>query len=73
MLGGLSARLTRRPSPFLARSEVPVGRLVADHAGFDTYDSYVRAKRIFNVQLILGPRPHFLGPPGTGVTGALRS
>lgn len=32
---------------------VPVGKVVADHAGFDTYDSCVRAYKIFGVRRAL--------------------
>jgi vancomycin permeability regulator SanA len=32
---------------------VPAGKVVADHAGFDTYDSCVRAYRIFGVRAAL--------------------
>jgi vancomycin permeability regulator SanA len=32
---------------------VPVGKVVADHAGFDTYDSCVRAYKIFGVRTAL--------------------
>ncbi|MGH3880614.1 MAG: SanA/YdcF family protein [Actinophytocola sp.] len=32
---------------------VPVGKVVADHAGFDTYDSCVRAYKIFGVRKAL--------------------
>ncbi|MGW4545925.1 SanA/YdcF family protein [Streptomyces violaceorubidus] len=34
---------------YLVRHGVPDGRIVADYAGFDTWDSCVRAKRIFGV------------------------
>lgn len=34
---------------YLTRHGVPDGRIVSDHAGFDTWDSCVRAKRIFGV------------------------
>ncbi|GBQ00165.1 hypothetical protein SSP531S_15760 [Streptomyces spongiicola] len=34
---------------YLVRRGVPDGRIVSDHAGFDTWDSCVRAKRIFGV------------------------
>ncbi|MFE4453206.1 vancomycin high temperature exclusion protein [Streptomyces sp. NPDC056796] len=34
---------------YLAARGVPDGRIVSDHAGFDTWDSCVRAKRIFGV------------------------
>jgi vancomycin permeability regulator SanA len=32
---------------------VPAGKVVADHAGFDTYDSCVRARKIFGVRAAL--------------------
>ncbi|MET7319509.1 ElyC/SanA/YdcF family protein [Streptomyces sp. NPDC005549] len=34
---------------YLVRHGVPDGRIVGDYAGFDTWDSCVRAKRIFGV------------------------
>ncbi|MEU3410194.1 SanA/YdcF family protein [Streptomyces sp. NPDC006658] len=34
---------------YLTRHGVPDGRIVGDYAGFDTWDSCVRAKRIFGV------------------------
>ncbi|MEU4143750.1 SanA/YdcF family protein [Streptomyces parvulus] len=34
---------------YLVRHGVPDGRIVSDYAGFDTWDSCVRAKRIFGV------------------------
>lgn len=34
---------------YLIRNGVPANRVVADYAGFDTYDSCVRAKQIFGV------------------------
>lgn len=34
---------------YLTRRGVPDGRIVSDYAGFDTWDSCVRAKRIFGV------------------------
>ena len=34
---------------YLIEAGVPSDKVVADYAGFDTYDSCVRAKRIFNV------------------------
>lgn len=34
---------------YLVRRGVPDGRIVSDHAGFDTWDSCVRAKKIFGV------------------------
>ncbi|GAA3854534.1 ElyC/SanA/YdcF family protein [Streptomyces lacrimifluminis] len=34
---------------YLTRHGVPDGRIVSDYAGFDTWDSCVRAKRIFGV------------------------
>ncbi|WP_328560316.1 SanA/YdcF family protein [Streptomyces coelicoflavus] len=34
---------------YLVRHGVPDGRVVSDYAGFDTWDSCVRAKRIFGV------------------------
>ncbi|MET0694060.1 MAG: ElyC/SanA/YdcF family protein [Propionibacteriaceae bacterium] len=34
---------------YLINAGVPSAKVVADYAGFDTYDSCVRAKRIFNV------------------------
>lgn len=34
---------------YLIRNGVPAGKVVADYAGFDTYDSCVRAKQIFGV------------------------
>lgn len=34
---------------YLIQAGVPAGKVVADYAGFDTYDSCVRAKEIFNV------------------------
>lgn len=34
---------------YLIRKGVPATKVVADYAGFDTYDSCVRAKRIFGV------------------------
>jgi vancomycin permeability regulator SanA len=35
---------------WLVERDVPAEKIVLDHAGFDTYDSCVRAKRIFGVQ-----------------------
>lgn len=35
---------------YLIRHGVPARQVVADYAGFDTYDSCVRAKRIFGVE-----------------------
>lgn len=35
---------------YLIRKGVPATQVVADYAGFDTYDSCVRAKRIFGVR-----------------------
>ncbi|CAL9532670.1 hypothetical protein SUDANB6_04087 [Streptomyces sp. enrichment culture] len=34
---------------YLTRHGVPAGRIVADHAGFDTWDSCVRARKVFGV------------------------
>ncbi|MEG3629755.1 SanA/YdcF family protein [Streptomyces poriticola] len=34
---------------YLVRHDVPDGRIVSDYAGFDTWDSCVRAKKIFGV------------------------
>lgn len=34
---------------YLIRKGIPASKVVADYAGFDTYDSCVRAKRIFGV------------------------
>ncbi|MEU6216529.1 ElyC/SanA/YdcF family protein [Streptomyces sp. NPDC047022] len=34
---------------YLAKHGVPAGRIVRDYAGFDTWDSCVRAKKIFGV------------------------
>ncbi|MFK0151995.1 vancomycin high temperature exclusion protein [Streptomyces sp. NPDC090499] len=34
---------------YLTRHGVPAGRVVSDYAGFDTWDSCVRAKKIFGV------------------------
>ncbi|MEV7322585.1 ElyC/SanA/YdcF family protein [Streptomyces sp. NPDC093970] len=34
---------------YLTRHGVPAGRIVSDYAGFDTWDSCVRAKKIFGV------------------------
>ncbi len=34
---------------YLIEAGVPAAKVVADYAGFDTYDSCARAKRIFNV------------------------
>lgn len=34
---------------YLIRAGVPANKVIADYAGFDTYDSCVRAKRIFGV------------------------
>ncbi|MFK4110401.1 vancomycin high temperature exclusion protein [Streptomyces sp. NPDC002176] len=34
---------------YLSRHGVPAGRIVSDYAGFDTWDSCVRARRIFGV------------------------
>ncbi|MGW4565430.1 SanA/YdcF family protein [Streptomyces sp. NPDC004561] len=38
---------------YLTRHGVPGGRIVRDYAGFDTWDSCVRAKRIFGVDRAL--------------------
>lgn len=38
---------------YLIRRGVPAARIVADYAGFDTYDSCVRAKRIFGVEQLI--------------------
>lgn len=35
---------------YLIRKGVPATRVIADYAGFDTYDSCVRAKRVFGVK-----------------------
>lgn len=35
---------------YLVRAGVPEDKVVTDHAGFDTYDSCVRAKRVFGVE-----------------------
>ncbi|MDO5682176.1 MAG: ElyC/SanA/YdcF family protein [Propionibacteriaceae bacterium] len=35
---------------YLIRKGVPATKVVADYAGFDTYDSCVRAKRIFGIE-----------------------
>ncbi|MEU9985084.1 ElyC/SanA/YdcF family protein [Streptomyces sp. NPDC050856] len=35
---------------YLTQRGVPGGRIVSDHAGFDTWDSCVRAKKIFGVR-----------------------
>jgi vancomycin permeability regulator SanA len=40
-------------SRWLVDRGVPVGKVVADHAGFDTYDSCVRAHEIFGVRSAL--------------------
>ncbi|WP_243707647.1 ElyC/SanA/YdcF family protein [Micromonospora sp. KC606] len=39
-------------SRWLVDRDVPPQRVVLDHAGFDTYDSCARAKRIFGVQRV---------------------
>jgi vancomycin permeability regulator SanA len=35
---------------WLVERDVPTDKIVLDHAGFDTYDSCARAKRVFGVQ-----------------------
>ena len=35
---------------YLVEAGVPADRVVADHAGFDTYDSCSRAQRVFGVE-----------------------
>ena len=37
---------------YLTRHGVPDGRIVSDYAGFDTWDSCVRAKKIFGVDAV---------------------
>lgn len=45
---------------WLVEQGVPVDRIFLDHAGFDTYDTMVRAKRVFQVDgaLIISQRFH---------------
>ncbi|MQY11524.1 hypothetical protein SRB5_16430 [Streptomyces sp. RB5] len=45
---------------YLVRHGVPAGRIVADYAGFDTWDSCTRATRIFGVHraLVISQRFH---------------
>jgi len=45
---------------YLVDRGVPRGKIAADHAGFDTYDSCVRARRIFDVQraIVVSQRYH---------------
>lgn len=38
---------------YLIRNGVPATKVIADYAGFDTYDSCVRAKRIFGVSELI--------------------
>ncbi len=38
---------------YLVRAGVPADKVVADHAGFDTYDSCSRAQRVFGVDRLL--------------------
>ncbi len=38
---------------YLVDAGVPADRVVADHAGFDTYDSCVRAQRVFGVDRVV--------------------
>jgi vancomycin permeability regulator SanA len=38
---------------YLIAAGVPADRIVTDHAGFDTYDSCVRAKRVFGVSELI--------------------
>ncbi len=38
---------------YLIRAGVPAEKIVADYAGFDTYDSCVRARRIFGVTKLI--------------------
>lgn len=38
---------------YLIRKGVPASQVIADYAGFDTYDSCVRAKRIFGVDELI--------------------
>jgi vancomycin permeability regulator SanA len=38
---------------YLLRAGVPADKVVADYAGFDTYDSCARARRIFNVSNLI--------------------
>lgn len=40
-------------SRWLVERGVPEGKVVQDHAGFDTYDSCVRAKKIFGVDRMI--------------------
>ena len=46
---------------YLIKAGVPADKVVADYAGFDTYDSCARAKRIFNVaELIIVTQSYHL-------------
>lgn len=38
---------------YLIKAGVPANKVIADYAGFDTYDSCARAKRIFNVPKLI--------------------
>jgi vancomycin permeability regulator SanA len=38
---------------YLIKGGVPADKVIADYAGFDTYDSCVRAKRIFHVSKLI--------------------
>jgi vancomycin permeability regulator SanA len=38
---------------YLIKAGVPADKVIADYAGFDTYDSCFRAKRIFNVSKLI--------------------
>lgn len=38
---------------YLIRKGVPASQVIADYAGFDTYDSCVRAKRVFGVDELI--------------------
>ena len=38
---------------YLIKAGVPADKVIADYAGFDTYDSCARAKRIFNVSKLI--------------------
>ncbi len=37
---------------YLLAAGVPAGKVVADYAGFDTYDSCARARRVFGVSAV---------------------
>ncbi|GAA2095653.1 ElyC/SanA/YdcF family protein [Microlunatus panaciterrae] len=56
---------------YLIEREVPADKVVADYAGFDTYDSCARAKRIFGVDRVIVVSQSYHVPRAVGTARRL--